>query len=303
MKEKDFINIIKNTLDTDYIGDDCAFLKDLGIVVSQDSLVENVHFSLDYISAYELGYKSAMVNISDIAASGAEPVYMTVALSLPKNIDEIFVKNFYEGMKKACGSVKIVGGDITGSEKIFISVSVIGKVVGRKISSRKYAKVGQKIVVSGNHGTSAAGLQKLQSSNNIVRDKFVNAHLMPEAQVIFSQNIATKIDYDYAMMDTSDGLAEALSTIAVESGVLMAVDFEKIPRDKDIESFENWEDLVLYGGEDYQLVATLDEKDCSDKIVIGEVKKGLGVEIKYEDEIQVLQRQDIEKKLYNHFKN
>ena len=71
MKEKEFIEIIKTTLNSDYIGDDCAYLKDLGIVVTQDSLVQDVHFKTDFATPYQLGYKSAMVNISDICASGA----------------------------------------------------------------------------------------------------------------------------------------------------------------------------------------------------------------------------------------
>ena len=87
MKEKEFISIIKNTLKSEYIGDDCAYLKDLGIVVTQDSLVENVHFLRKKITPFQLGYKSVMVNISDIAASGGDPKYLTVSISLPSDID------------------------------------------------------------------------------------------------------------------------------------------------------------------------------------------------------------------------
>lgn len=87
-------------LNSEYIGDDCAYLKDLGIVVTQDSLVENVHFCMDFITPFQLGYKSVMVNISDVAASGAEPKYLTVSLSLPADIDSDFVREFYLGAKK-----------------------------------------------------------------------------------------------------------------------------------------------------------------------------------------------------------
>ena len=147
MKEQEFLNIIKNTLKSDYIGDDCAYLKDLGIVITQDNLVEDVHFSLNYTNAYKLGYKSAMVNISDIAASGAEPKYLTIGLSLPKTIDNQFIENFYQGIKDASQNVEIVGGDITGSDKIMISVAAIGTTKNRKISSRSNAQVGYKIIV------------------------------------------------------------------------------------------------------------------------------------------------------------
>ena len=107
MREKNFIEIIKNTLNSNYIGDDCAYLKDLGIVITQDNLVEDVHFSLKYSNPYQLGWKSAMVNISDICASGAEPKYLTVGLSLPASVDNDFVENFYKGLKSASKNIEI----------------------------------------------------------------------------------------------------------------------------------------------------------------------------------------------------
>lgn len=293
MKEKDFIQTIKTILNSEYIGDDCACLKDLGIVVTQDSLVEDIHFRRDFATPYQIGYKSAMVNISDVCASGAEPKYLTVALSLPENITKEFVEEFYKGMKDACGNIKIVGGDITGSDKIFISITAIGKTAGRRISSRKNAKPGQKIVVSGSHGSSAAGLQELLSGKR--GGEFIKKHLMPEAQLEFSKKISSNIQEDYAMMDTSDGLMDALSQIAEASGVLLDIDFNKIPYDKEIEKFENYKDLILFGGEDYQLVAAL--TDPQDFTVIGEVKEGRGVKIGQ----KIYTKDEVEKHLFNHF--
>lgn len=159
--EKELIKLIKTTLNSSYIGDDCAYLKDLGIVISQDSLVEDIHFLRDKISPWQLGWKTASVNISDICASGAQPKYMTVALSLPKEINTEFVKEFYDGLKSACDGVEIVGGDITAADKIFISATAIGSDKGRNISSRANAQPGQKIVIAGVHGSSAAGLKLL----------------------------------------------------------------------------------------------------------------------------------------------
>ena len=101
MKEKEFINIIKKTLNSQYIGDDCAYLKELNIVVTQDSLVEGVHFVRNQMTAYQLGCKAVSVNISDILASGAEPAYLTIALSLPEDVDGTFIKEFYKGAKHA----------------------------------------------------------------------------------------------------------------------------------------------------------------------------------------------------------
>ena len=302
MKEKEFITIIKNTLNSPYIGDDCAYLKDLGIVVTQDSLVEDIHFSTKFISAFGLGFKAVMVNVSDVAASGAEPKYLTVSLSLPSNVKEDFVEEFYNGCKKACGNdVQIVGGDITGSEKIYISISAIGKTLGRNISSRKNAKIGQKVIVSGIHGSSSAGLKLLLEGKNSP-EKFIKSHINPVAQVEFGKNISTTVKEPYAMMDTSDGLMDGLSTIANESGVLLDIDFDKIPHEKDIEQFENWQDLVLFGGEDYQILATVPQ-NFQGGFEIGVVKEGLGVNLKLRDKITHYSKQDVEEKVFNHFKD
>lgn len=302
MKEKEFITIIKNTLNSPYIGDDCAYLKDLGIVVTQDSLVEDIHFSTKFISAFDLGFKAVMVNVSDVVASGAEPKYLTVSLSLPSNVKEDFVEEFYNGCKKACGNdVQIVGGDITGSEKIYISICAIGKTLGRNISSRKNAKIGQKVIVSGIHGSSSAGLKLLLEGKNFP-EKFIKSHINPVAQVEFGKKISTTVKEPYAMMDTSDGLMDGLSTIANESGVLLDIDFDKIPYDKDIEQFENWQDLVLFGGEDYQILATVPQ-NFQGGFEIGVVKEGLGVNLKLRDKIMHYSKQDVEEKVFNHFKD
>ncbi len=294
MKEKEFIKIIKEITFSEYIGDDCAYLKDIGVVVSQDNLVENIHFSMEYTDAYKLGYKSAMVNISDIAASGAEPKYLTVGLSLPNSTDKTFIKNFYRGLKDACGQIDIIGGDITGNDKIFISITIIGKTSGRKISSRKNAKEGYKIIVSGNHGTSAAGLKELFAGK---QNKFTKEHLMPKAQVEFSKYIAQQIQVDYAMMDTSDGLMDALIQISEASNVMLDVDFSKIPYDKNLERFDGLEDLILYGGEDYQLVACVPQDFyIPQAFEIGKVVKGFGVKINGK------LITNVEQKLFNHFK-
>lgn len=309
MREKDFIEIIKNVIGTEYIGDDCAFLPDLGITVTQDNLVEGVHFVREKISAYQLGWKSVAVNISDICASGAKPKYLTIALSIPNDIDNEFIKLFYEGAKacaKNFGDAKIVGGDITKSDKIMISVTAIGDTKGRKISSRSHAKVGQKIVLAGEYGTSSAGLKVLLGKDfpelsQSEKDYFVNFHNMPQAQVEFSECLAgQESQSDYAMMDTSDGLADALFQMSTASGVLMEIDFDKIPINSALKKISNFEDLVLYGGEDYGILATTDYADGLN--VIGEVKVGNGVKINYADRCEILTSDDIEKKIFQHFK-
>lgn len=300
MKEQEFIQIIKSTLNSPYIGDDCAYLKDLEIVISQDSLVEDVHFKKGLITPYQLGYKTVMVNISDICASGAEPKYMTISLSLPKDTDNEFIEQFYKGAKSAAGEVEIVGGDITGSDKIYISAAVIGSTKGRKISSRSNAKPGYKIIVSGEHGNSAKGLEILMQKSPLVQtkginNKFIKAHLMPEAQVEFSRQIAENIKEDYAMMDTSDGLADALFQIANASNVIIDIDILNIPHDPAVDI-----QTVLYGGEDYQLVAAVPEnilQKISGYTIIGSVKKGSPA-VKFDGKLF----KEPKGSLFNHFK-
>lgn len=239
MKELDFINIIKNQIGNELAGDDCAYLRELGIVITQDSLVEDIHFKREWITPYQLGYKSVSVNISDILASGAKPEYITIALSLPPDIDGKFIKEFYRGASKALYGAKIAGGDITGAEKIFISIAAIGSTKERRISSRKNAKPGYVVISSGKFGLSAAGLNELISGGN--NKELINAHLEPKLDAKFSETIASKIDKDYAMMDTSDGLADALFKIAEASGVAIEADY--------IDG--------IFGAEDYNLVAAV----------------------------------------------
>lgn len=306
MNEINLINKIKNTLKSQYIGDDCAYLKDLGIVVSQDSLVEDVHFSKHMMSPYQIGYKSVMVNLSDIAASGAKPAYLTVALSLPKQIKDDAVIDFYEGAKYALENldVEIVGGDITGSDKLYISISVIGKTLNRKISSRSHAKIGHKIITSGVHGSSAAGLRILQ--NDLEPDKdLIKAHLMPVAQIDFAKQISEQIQEDYAMMDTSDGLFDALFKIGSASKCTMSVDFERILYDPKIkEYFSDYKDLILFGGEDYQIIATVPVEllpSLKDYIIIGEVLPKEDCVIKLNTDNKVEKFNDLSNKCFNHF--
>ena len=256
MKEQTFINIIKNQTGDEYIGDDCAYLKDLGIVVTQDSLVEDVHFKLTWCTPYQLGYKAVTVNISDVLASGAEPKYITIALSLPASIDENFVEEFYKGAKSALRGAKIIGGDITGSDKVFISITAIGTTKERKISSRKNAKIGDVVITKGEFGKSALGLKELKNGGKNL--ELIRAHLEPQLEELFAKEIATQIDCEYAMMDTSDGLADALFQIAQSSKV--SID------SKIVEG--------IFGAEDYKLVATVPRKflkRLTEYEIIGEV--------------------------------
>ena len=284
MKELDFIEIINKRNNTDILGDDCAYLKEFGIVVSQDNFVEDVHFKREWATPYQIGYKACAVNISDILASGGKPKYITVGLSLPSDIDEDFIKEFYRGIEAGLCGAKIVGGDITGGDKIFISITAIGSAKGRKISSRKNAKEGYIVITCGEYGKSSLGLNELLAGKKNTEN--IKAHLEPKLNFSFSEQISTKINTNYAMMDTSDGLADALFRISQASNVTIEADF--------IEG--------IFGAEDYNLVACVPSdflKEIKDYYVIGKVKKFEGYYLKIED--KKYSNYD-ELGLYDHFK-
>ena len=276
MDEISIINTISKIAGNDYIGDDCAYLPELGIVVSQDSLVEDIHFKREWCSAYQIGYKSAMVNISDILASGAIPKFITVALSLPDNIPSEFTEEFYKGITSSIKDVKIIGGDITGSpDKIVISITAIGVTNCRNISSRKNAKPGYLIITKGNFGSSAAGLKELKNGGN--NTLLIKSHLEPDLDYDLSEKISTVIKEPYAMMDTSDGLADALFKIAETSNVSIISDYSSIPHLEYIDKND-----VLFGGEDYHLVAAVPEqyiKLLDNVSIIGKVTEYNGIRL------------------------
>ena len=256
MKEQDFINIIKKQIGTEYIGDDCAFLKDLGIVVTQDSLVEDVHFKMNWCTPYQLGFKAVTVNISDVLASGAEPKYVTIALSLPSKTEKKFVEEFYKGAKSALRGAKIIGGDITGADKVYISIAAIGTTNGRKISSRSNAHVGDVVITKGEFGKSSLGLKELMKGGS--DSELIRSHLEPQLEENFANEIATQINSEYAMMDTSDGLADALFQIASSSNVSIDSKFVE----------------GIFGAEDYKFVATVPReflKKLTEYEIIGKV--------------------------------
>ena len=238
MKEHNFIEIIKNITNSSYLGDDCAYLPELDIVITQDNFIEDIHFKTDWATPFQIGYKAAAVNISDILASGAKPEYITVGLSIP-DVDEIFINELYKGIVAGSYGAKVIGGDITGANKIFISITAIGKTKGRNISSRKNAKPDYVIVTNSTFGESAIGLQELQQGKK--KSRAIKAHLEPKLDIDFSKNISTTVKESYAMMDTSDGLADALFQIAKASNVKIITP----------------NIAGIFGAEDYKLIAAI----------------------------------------------
>lgn len=316
MKELEFIETIKNTLSyPKFLGDDCAFLEDLDIFVTQDSLIEDVHFSLKTTNSYLLGRKSVAVNLSDLAASLSEPKYITVSLSLPKNINSDFVKEFYRGINDICNEykVKVAGGDITRSDKVFISICAIGKKVSKFITSRSFAKEGDLIITTGNYGTSACGLFCLQ--NSLIENKAViQAHINPIPKIQEGIEISKIIDRNIAVMDTSDGLMDAIFKISQDSRCKIEIDFDSIPIKKEIiriaeENNKDYKNWVLWGGEDYELVACISEEhykklNSNTFKVIGKVTEentDSEVSLKVNSENIIITKEIFGNKSFNHF--
>ena len=157
-KEFEFLKIISDSLsDSSYLGDDCAYLKEYKLAISSDSLIEDVHFSCNYMTPYEIAKKALLVNISDILSSGAKPKYAQINLS--GQFDENFIQEFYRGINKTAQNygIKIIGGDLTKSQKIMISITLFGDYKKRNISSRKNAKKDYIVAVCGEFGSSAQG--------------------------------------------------------------------------------------------------------------------------------------------------
>ena len=287
-KELKFLKIISNKLsDSSYLGDDCAYLDEYKLAISSDSLIEDVHFSLQYMNSTEIAKKALLVNISDILASGAKPICATINLS--GQLDEKFIEEFYDGVNFVANeyNIKIIGGDLTKSDKLAISITVFGSYNDRNVSSRKNAAVDYIVAVAGEFGSSAQGLEDL--INGISDNYFINYHKAPRLYPDVSTSAATISQQPYAMMDSSDGLIDCLTQISAKSNVRIDIEYDKIPA-----KTKN-KDFILYGGEDYSLVLCLDKEDFNkiDGLTqIGTCSVGKGV---------YLDNKKIEYKGFNHF--
>lgn len=316
MKELQFLEIIKNSLsNSSYIGDDCAFLDDLDIFVTHDTLVEDVHFSLYTTNPYLLGRKAVSVNLSDLAAALAQPKYITVSISVPKMTKDSFVSELYRGINDVCKeyNIKVIGGDITGSDKVVISVCAIGKKNSLYLSSRSNAKKGDVILVTGQLGLASAGFYAL-SNFLYAEDKLINQHLNPIARVKEASVLASKINSDIAVMDCSDGLVDALYKIAHASQRSIKIDINRVPVSAELKDFcernnLSYKEFAKWGGEDYELLVGVNEETYSmlDENMfklIGYVQNkdnNPSVEIEDGNEIEVITKSVFEEKSFNHF--
>ena len=233
------------------IGDDCAVRSKFtqNLLLSADISIEDVHFSRKYMSLSEIGYKSTISNISDIAAMGGTPDFLIVSLGLPQN-DEVLP--LYDGIISAAKEycIPIVGGDLSKSEKIIVSIT-IGGMSEKRVLRRNGAKVGDNIWVSGFPGMSGLGLDLLQKHGrkkaHDLNEKAVVAHIRPKAQISLGKYLANN-DLVHSCIDISDGVAKEIRSIVEESGV-----------GAQIFVYQQNGDLFLNGGEDYELLWTADK--------------------------------------------
>ena len=316
MKESEVLNIIQKTLsDSSYIGDDCAELKPFNLFITQDSLVEDVHFNLKTTTPYQLGIKAVAVNISDLLTRLSKPMFISVGLSLPKNITSDFISELYRGIDSVClkYGVKVTGGDITGSEKVVISIAAIGKRDYKYNTSRAFAKEGDYIVTTGFYGASSAGLYALQNGIS-VSEKLTNACFTPQARFEEAEIMKNIADCDLASADTSDGLADTLFKIADASGVCITVNYENIPVLSQVRDFAKQNNLdekqfVLWGGEDFELIFCVSEETFNklDHIrfkFIGRVENRTDtprIKIICGETADIIDKNTVDNKTFNHF--
>lgn len=251
------------------IGDDAAYLppSDLGWLVSQDMLVEGVHFRWDWMTPEQLGEKAVAVNISDIAAMGGVPKAILTSIALPADTEVERVERLYRGMAKALdryGAVLLGGDTVHSPSEMSLDVAVFGQpsVTGPILLNG--AKPGDRLFVTGRLGAAHAGYTLLSHgvrwpSTSIQHRSVLQAHLAPVARVEAGKQLGALA---HAMTDISDGLLSEIRTMTRFGGIGVQIDADKMPIDAATRSVakeygEDALDFALYGGEDYELLAAI----------------------------------------------
>jgi thiamine-monophosphate kinase len=233
------------------VENDAAAL-DGGLVVTQDTLVEGVHFRLDRLSWHELGYRAAAVNLSDLAASGAEPEALIVTLAAPGATEADDILRFYEGLAEA--GVKVAGGDTTSAPLVAVTVTALGR--SERIPGRSGARAGDLLVVTGPLGAAGSAFR-------------AGGYVRPPIRLAEGQRLARAA---HAVLDISDGIAVDAGHLARRSGVRCVLDLDEVP----LAPGATVDDLGF--GEDYELLAAVAEPDRLR--VVGRVEAGEGVEVR-----------------------
>jgi thiamine-monophosphate kinase len=258
------------------IGDDCAVLpKDAktDLVITADLLVEDIDFRLSWSKPEFIGHKALAVSLSDVAAMGAKPVWAMLSIGIPASVWKTdFVEKFYDGWFRLAKKfdVQLIGGDVSKTpDKIVVDSIVAGEVKKNKAILRSGAKVGDLIFVTGNLGGAAAGLQLLENglsydfADKIWQRNLLLKQLQPFPQVSDGLFISEN-DLATAMIDLSDGLSSDLAHLCRASRIGAKIYADKIPFHKNLhsiaKSFEEKIDCALNGGEDFELLFTVNPK-------------------------------------------
>ena len=281
------------------VGDDGAVIQNIGevTVISTDMLVEGIHFDLMYTPLKHLGYKSVVVNISDIYAMNAVPTQITVSIAVSSKYSLEALQELYEGIYLACNmyNIDLIGGDTTSSPKgMIISITAIGQADKGDIVYRNGAQKGDILCVTGDLGASYLGLQILEREKQVylahpsVQPELENSQylierqLKPEAQIGAIAYFKKAGFKPTSMIDISDGLASELIHICKQSGTGAIIEESKVPIHPDTERTAlefNLDPITcaLHGGEDYELLFTINEKDLEkirfmpDVFIIGDI--------------------------------
>jgi thiamine-monophosphate kinase len=276
---------IRNNSTIEGIGDDAAVIEagDHVKVVTTDLLLEGVHFDLSYAPLPHLGFKAVAVNVSDVAAMNAIPKQITISIALSNRFSVEAVDALYSGINAAAEhyGVDVIGGDTTASRSgLVISITAIGEAKKEQLSFRSGAKVNDIVCVTGDLGGALVGLQILEREKQVYLanpemipelDGFqyvTGRQLRPEARMDIIHELREMEIVPTSMIDVSDGLASELFHICKASGVGVTIYEDKLPIDK--QTFDTAVELnidpitcVLNGGEDYELLFTIDQKDFS----------------------------------------
>ena len=235
------------------IGDDCTVLPmgDEALVMTTDMLVEDIHFLRGASSAEEVGEKSLMVNISDVAAMGATPIATLLSIALPESAQgewaERFMRGYYDASARE--GVALVGGDTTASrDKISINVVAIGRAPMANIKRRSAAKAGDVIAVTGKLGISSKGLVDIMFGD--LNTEAAKVHRRGQARTAEGVWLGAREEV-HAMMDISDGIGSDIKHIMEQSKVGATINLEQVPTDYDIR-------YATTGGEDYELLLTIE---------------------------------------------
>lgn len=288
------------------IGDDAAIwapTTGMSSVITTDTLIEERHFRLDWTDWRSLGHKMLAVNLSDIASMGATPVLATITLGLTGDEQVADLEELYRGAAALAEphDIAIAGGDIVRTTgPIVLSITVIGE--GLRLLRRDGARPGDRIIVSGTLGAAAAGLRLLEMPETrfgaATAELLVGAHLRPNPRVALGKVLARC--GASAVMDLSDGLLGDLPKILTASGVAARVDSRLVPVIPAVRALfsDDWLDLALRGGEDYELLATVPEDALgeirSEAAGVGATVTEIGEIIAHHDDDALLVLRDAE---------